>query len=213
MASRLLTALGQAALFVAIHAFRVVAIAIDEDSTTFASWPTITGGTAAPSEAQPNGSIYLRANSSPSLYLRTGGAWVAFADVGSAVLAALAAAATTPVRAILTPAAEASNAIAVAVQIKSADNANVARVQRLRCQVFDANMLHATVAAWRLGETGPGSEVSATAKPQILIDTDANGVATVTVTDVSGTFAGTVYLEVVPANGHGAASITPLVFA
>jgi hypothetical protein len=213
MASRLLSSLGQAVLFVAAHAFRVVAIATDEDSSTFASWPTITGGTAAPSEAQPNGSLYLRANSSPSLYLCTGGAWVAFADVGSAILSALAAAATTPIRAILTPAAEAGNAISVGIQIKGLDGANVARVQRLRCQIYDVNMLHGVVGSWRAAETGPGTEVSVTAKPQILIDTDANGAASVTVTDVSGTYAGTVYLEVVPENGQGVSSIVSLTFA
>lgn len=98
MASRLLSSLGQAVLFLAAHAFRVVAIATDEDSSTFAAWPTITAGTAVPTEAQPNASIYLRVNgTAASIYQRTGGAWVATVGADSAASAALAA---------LTPAAD-----------------------------------------------------------------------------------------------------------
>jgi|688.fasta_scaffold02225_37 hypothetical protein len=89
MASRLLSALGQAVLYVAAHAFRVVAIATDEDSSTFATWPTITAGSGAPSEAQPDGSIYLR-TSNGALYNRVGGAWVASAG-GDGELTAIAA--------------------------------------------------------------------------------------------------------------------------
>lgn len=213
MASRILSALGEAVLFVAAHAFRVVAIATSEDSATFASWPTVTGGTGAPSEAQPNGSIYLRANASPSFYLRTGGAWVAFADVGSAIVSALAAAASTPAKAELTPGAEAGNAIAVAVQVKDTTGANVARTQRFACRVYDAAMGPTLAAAWTLAETGAGAEISTTARPQLLIDTDANGAATVAVTDVSGVFVGTVYLELTPENKQGVPSIVALTFA
>ena len=47
-----------------------------EDDSTVA---TITAGTGAPSAAEPNGSIYLRAdatNADDSMYSRIGGAWV-----------------------------------------------------------------------------------------------------------------------------------------
>lgn len=81
MASRLLSSLGQAVLFIAAHAFRVVAIATDEDSATFASWPTITAGSAAPSEAQPNGSVYFRTNG--TIYSMVSSAWVALVGTDS----------------------------------------------------------------------------------------------------------------------------------
>ena len=74
MASRVLSSLGQAVLFLAAHAYRVVAIASSEDSADFAAWPTITSGSGAPTEAQPNGSTYYRTNGTE--YKRTGGAWV-----------------------------------------------------------------------------------------------------------------------------------------
>lgn len=130
----------------------------------------------------------------------------------SAMLGWLIATNSVPAQVALTPAAEAGNAIAVAIQI-GANSAPVARVQRLRCQLYDADMLPALVAAWTMAETGAGSEVSTTARPALLIDTDGNGAATVTVTDVSGVFAGTMYLEVAPVNAGGTPTIVPLTFA
>lgn len=120
----------------------------------------------------------------------------------------------------LTAAAEAGNAIAVTIAIQDQDGSAVAAATRLHCQVFDAAMLEAVVGAFTCAETGVGTEVSTTARPGLLIDTDANGAATVTVTDVSGAFGGTVYLRVMPviaeaggAKFYGQPSIIPLVFA
>lgn len=45
-----------------------------------AAAPTITSGTGAPSATEPNGSVYLRADSADAdtaIYARIGGAWVA----------------------------------------------------------------------------------------------------------------------------------------
>lgn len=42
--------------------------------------PTITAGTGAPTEASPNGSLYLRTDGTDaddSVYIRAGGAWIA----------------------------------------------------------------------------------------------------------------------------------------
>jgi hypothetical protein len=83
MASRLLTVLGMALSYVQPVAYRAVAIMTDEDSSTFATWPTITSGSGVPSEAQPNGSVYFRTNG--VIYRRVGGAWVAGSSTGSAV--------------------------------------------------------------------------------------------------------------------------------
>lgn len=113
-------------------------------------------------------------------------------------LAALAEASTGVVFCDLAAGAEAGNAIAVTVQLKSMASVNVARVQRLHCRLYDASMLEAVVGSFTMAETGVGTEVSTTARPAMLVDTDANGAATLTVTDVSGVFVGTVYLEVIP---------------
>lgn len=130
----------------------------------------------------------------------------------SAILAWLIATNSVPVVVQATPAAESGNAIAVALQI-GANSGSVARVQRLHCRLYDASMLEAVVGSWTMAETGVGSEVSTTARPALLIDTDGNGAAQVTVTDVSGSFAGTMYLEVVPVNAPGSPTIVALTFA
>lgn len=98
----------------------------------------------------------------------------------------------------LTAAAESGNAIAVTINLVDLAGTAVSRAQRLICRLYTADMLQALAAAWTMAETGAGSEISTTAKPSLLIATDANGDATVTVTDVSGVAATTVYLEVTP---------------
>lgn len=107
----------------------------------------------------------------------------------------------------LTAAAEAGNAIAVTIALKDGNGNALARTQRLKCQVIGADGVIGLVAAWTLAETGAGSEVSTTARPTLYIDTDANGAATVTVTDVSGVYAGTMYLEVTPISVAGASPV------
>ena len=247
MASRLLTTLGQALFFVQATAHRVLAIATAEDSAGFATWPTITAGSAAPTEAQPNGSIYLRTNG--LLYTRTGAAWVNEDAAGAAAAAAAAQADATQgiadaaaaqatgdaaqidatqalvnaaavlaelrvaeARPTLTPAAEAANAIAIAIQIEDATHAPSAGVQRCKCTVYDADMVPALAAAFTATETGTGSIVSTPNRPAILIATDASGVAELTVTDVSGVFVGSVFVEVAPESG-GVPTIVEIAFA
>ncbi len=115
----------------------------------------------------------------------------------------------------LTAAAEAGNAIAVTINVTDLNGNAVARAQRLHCHLRDAAMLDAVAASFTMAETGAGSAVSTTTKPSLLIDTDASGDATVTVTDVSGSFAGTVYLEVqpLPATGSPSKSGLPAMIA
>ena len=73
---------------------------------------------------------------------------------------------------------------------------------KLFCELRAADMLPELVGAFRLAETGAGSENSTTAKPALLITTDATGNATLTVTDVAGGSGLTtnLFCEVV---GHG----------
>lgn len=62
-------------------------------TSVLADDPTISAGSGVPSEAEPNGSIYLRTNG--TVYVRTGGAWVSIqaTDAELAALAALTSAA------------------------------------------------------------------------------------------------------------------------
>ena len=130
----------------------------------------------------------------------------------SALLAALAGA-STPVDPIGTPAAKASNAVAVAIQIKDVLGNNVSRVQRVLCQLFDTSMLPVLVGAFTMAETGLGAEVSTSARPALVIDTNASGVATVAATDVSTVFAGDLFLLMTPLNLPGTPRLVSLSFA
>lgn len=107
---------------------------------------------------------------------------------------------TIPVRVNASAGAEAGNAIAVTLALKDLEGNAVARAQRVVCRVFDNVMLLGGTAgtAITLSETGAGSEVSATGQNTLVIDTNASGAATVTVTTA---IAGTVYLELVPEMG------------
>jgi hypothetical protein len=131
----------------------------------------------------------------------------------SAILAALVAASTEAVLPTLSAGAESANAIPVTVQLKDLTGTNVARTQRCIAEVIDANGLTGVVGSWRCAETGAGAEVSTTAKPTLIFDTDANGAAVVTVTDVSGSYVGSVYLLVTPVNKTGTPSLVTLTFA
>lgn len=118
----------------------------------------------------------------------------------------------------LTAAAEAANAIEVTINVVNLGGEAVSRAQRLHCHLYDAAMLDAVAASWTMAETGAGAAVSTSAKPGLLIDTDASGDAKVTVTDVSGSFTGTVYLKVDPlpatgTNKPGVPAMIALTFA
>ena len=118
-----------------------------------------------------------------------------------------------PVVPSLAAAAEAGNAIAVTIGLIAPGNGTVGRTQRLHCRLYAATMIESLAASFTLAETGTGTEISTTANAALLIDTDAAGAAIVTVTDVSGVFVGTVYLEVAPVNLLGSPRILALVFA
>ncbi len=112
-----------------------------------------------------------------------------------------------------TAGAEAANAIPVDLQLVDADGKALKSSRRLLCQALDADMEPAAAAALTLAETGDGDEVSTSARAGLLITTSAAGKAQVTMTDVSGTLAATVYLKVSPVDGLGAPALVPLTFA
>lgn len=125
------------------------------------------------------------------------------------------------VQVTLTPGVEgagAANAIDVVINVTDLAGNAVSRAQRLLCELVDASMVAALVAAWTLAEVGAGSEISTTARPALLIATDANGNATVRITDVSGVSTATMYLKVTPlppsgTNMPGAPAIVSVTFA
>lgn len=118
----------------------------------------------------------------------------------------------------LTAGGDLGNTQVVTINVVDLNGTAVSRAQRLLCELYTADMLHALAAAWTMAETGAGSEVSTTAKPSLLIDTDANGDASLTITDVATGSAATLYLKVtpVPTSGtylHGTPAIIPVTFA
>lgn len=92
--------------------------------------------------------------------------------------------------------AESSDTIAIDLQVATLAGVNVAETTTILCHLRDVNGLDSLVAAFRLAETGAGSEVSTTAKPALIIQTDANGAAQVTVTDVAGGSGAVLFLEI-----------------
>lgn len=87
---------------------------------------------------------------------------------------------------VLTAGAQTSHTKVVTIQIKDQNGDAVPRVQRLNCYFRKSDFLLAVVGEITLAETGVGAEVSTTAKASLLITTDANGAATISITDVGG---------------------------
>jgi hypothetical protein len=111
----------------------------------------------------------------------------------------------------LTPGAESGNAIDVVI-------AGPAHVAQYVASVLDVDLVQGLVADWTLAEVGAGAEVSTSARPRLLFTTSAGGAATIRVTDVSGVYAGTVYLHVQEAGASagakpGPSAIVALTFA
>jgi len=113
--------------------------------------------------------------------------------------------------------AEATNVIAVTINVVSLDGTAVARAQRLICSLYEATMIEAVAAAFTMAETGAGTEISTTLNARQIIDTDANGDAIMSITDVAGASGKTMYLVVQPApvsgtNTYGAPSLAVVTF-
>lgn len=117
----------------------------------------------------------------------------------------------------LSAAAKAGSAVVVTINLVDSGGAAVSRAQRLLCRLYSASLLQVLAAAFTMAETGAGTGVSTTASASLLLDTDANGDAAVTITDVSTIFTGTLYLEVVPVStgsgGLGVPCVIPVSFA
>lgn len=104
----------------------------------------------------------------------------------------------------LIAAAEAANTIAVTAQLKDRNGANVAQALRCLATLYRKDGTIALVGAGRVTVAG-GAPVSDNGKPNVIFTLDANGAATLTVTDVVGAINETFRLTVVPLEGIGAA--------
>lgn len=185
---------------------REIALAGSLGAAGIASAPTVSIGSGAPSSlTRPRGSLYLRTNGAAdtTAYVNTDGGttWAALQGGNEPAMALVAP--------DLSAEAEAGNAIQVNIGLIDLNGDAAERVQRLACRLYDANLDAAVVGDWTMAETGGGSEVSTTGKPALLIDTNATGEAILTVTDVSGVYAGPVYLEVVPVSADGSTPGVP----
>jgi hypothetical protein len=117
-----------------------------------------------------------------------------------------------PVIPDFTAVAESGNAISVLIQLVDPDGNNVARAVDLLCVLRKSDGLIALVGEFTLAETGDGTAVSTTAKPSLIVTTDAEGQCTIAVTDVSGAYTANAYLEVTPLNTLGSPGIAILDF-
>lgn len=103
--------------------------------------------------------------------------------------------------------AEAADVIAVTVNVETLGAVDLNEAILLECRLYDENMIESLAAAFAMAETGDGSEVSNTAQAAMLIRTDANGAATISVTDVVGASGASVNLIVTPITESGVKDI------
>jgi len=175
------------------------------------SAPRITSGTGAPSAADPDGSTWHRTDGAvaTTIYQRVSSAWYALAPASYV--------ATQLCTVTLAAGAEAADVIAVTINVADLGGTAVSRAQRLVCSLYEATMIEAVAAAFTMAETGAGTEISTTANARLIIDTDANGDAIISVTDVAGASGKTMYLVVQPApasgtNTYGAPALLAITF-
>jgi hypothetical protein len=129
------------------------------------------------------------------------------------VVAAHIGATTKPIRALLSAGAESSNAIAVTVTAQDADGTALTGAKTFLARLYSASMEPLAPADWSLAETGAGSGLTTSGATGLIFDTGAAGTATITVTDDTAAFAGTVYLLVEPINQPGAKTYATLTFS
>ena len=73
-------------------------------------------------------------------------------------------------------------------------------------------MIESAAAAWTMAETGAGTVVSTTANAALVLDTDANGQAQVTITDVATGTTATLYAKAKAFNVSSRETLTVITF-
>lgn len=94
---------------------------------------------------------------------------------------------------IVSLSAAAEDADTIAVTVTLTDAAGVTQTEAQQCV---ARVVGEPAADYTIAETGAGTENSVTGHTGLVFTTSANGVAEITVTDVSGASNESVYLEV-----------------
>lgn len=112
----------------------------------------------------------------------------------------------------LTVNAEASNVITVDLELTDQEDNTLEESRTYMARLFDANALLALSTAFRLAETGSGTEISATAKSSLIFSLGSAGTAKLAVTDVAGASGATLYLVITPLNLRGAPVYTTVTF-
>lgn len=113
----------------------------------------------------------------------------------------------------LTPNGDTGDAQTVDIQVLDADGKPLRAVTRIEIRLFQATMIEALAAAWTMAETGAGTVVSTTANAALVLDTDANGQAQVTITDVATGTTATLYAKAKALNVSSAETLTAIAFA
>ena len=118
----------------------------------------------------------------------------------------------TPVIPDFTLAAESGNAISVLIQMVDPDGNSVARAVDLLCVIRKSDGKEALSTEFTLSEIGDGAAVSTSAKPSLIVTTDAEGQCTIGIIDVSGAYTSNAYLEVTPLNTLGSPGLATVDF-
>ena len=106
----------------------------------------------------------------------------------------------------------AANEFRVTLQVQDSDGKNFKEVTRLELFMFDANT-EAVAAAAHTITAITGTVVTADAKANLVIDTDANGIAVVDILDVSTLLAAATWLRAEPINRTGKPTWHTMVYA
>ena len=110
------------------------------------------------------------------------------------------------------PGGDLGNTQVVDLQVLDANGKPLKEVTRVEFRLFEATMIESVAAAWTMAETGAGTIVSTTANAAIVLDTDANGQAQVTITDVATATAATLYGRSTVLNKPSRVTLTPITF-
>lgn len=118
-----------------------------------------------------------------------------------------------PIKASLSAGVESSNAVVVGVTAQDADGVAYSGVVQFHARLFSASMEPLSPSNWSVAETGAGTEITTSGSTGLIFSTSSGGVASITVTDDTGSFSGTVYLVVQPLNFPGVSTYAALSYS
>lgn len=116
----------------------------------------------------------------------------------------------TPIKVVFGDAVVTGNVTQIPIQIKDLDGNTVSEAVELWCVARDAAFVQANDTLIRLSEVGAGTEISTTAKANLLLRTSTSGTATLAVTDVNNNLSATYYVVVTPVNREGRIEVVSL---